>query len=128
VNLLGRISVKPVADFGVGLSMNSAGPYTALLGQDIYNNGRGRARPVGVGRNTLEAAPFASLDIRTSRVMKLSKAASSDRAVTLGLDAFNITNRVNYGGFVGTIGSPLFGQPISARAPRQLQFSARLKF
>jgi len=35
---------------------------------------------------------------------------------------------VNYVNFVGTVGSPLFGQPVSARAARQLQFSARVKF
>ena len=48
--------------------------------------------------------------------------------MTLGFDAFNVTNRVNYGSFVGTLSSPLFGQPVSARSPRQLQFSARMKF
>jgi hypothetical protein len=35
---------------------------------------------------------------------------------------------VNYGTFVGIVGSPLFGQPVSALAPRQLQLSARVKF
>jgi len=29
---------------------------------------------------------------------------------------------------VGTLGSPLFGAPVTARPPRQLQFSARMKF
>jgi hypothetical protein len=35
---------------------------------------------------------------------------------------------VNYGTFVGTLGSPLFGQPISARPPRQMQISLRMAF
>jgi hypothetical protein len=35
---------------------------------------------------------------------------------------------VNFGTFVGTLTSPLFGQPVSARPARQLQFSARMKF
>jgi len=48
--------------------------------------------------------------------------------VTLGFDAFNVLNHVNYGTFVGTLSSPLFGQPVSARSARQLQFSARMKF
>ena len=48
--------------------------------------------------------------------------------MTFGLDAFNLLNRVNYGGYVGTVSSPLFGLPVSARPPRQLQFSTRLKF
>ena len=125
--LLGRFNARPIADVGVGLTTSSAGPYTELLGQDIYNNGRGRARAAGVARNTLEGAGFASLDVRVSRDVKLAK-RKSERALTLGLDAFNLTNHVNYGSFVGTLGSPLFLQPISARAPRQLQFSARVKF
>jgi hypothetical protein len=37
-------------------------------------------------------------------------------------------NRVNYGTFVGTIGSPLYQQPVSARPARQLQFSIRARF
>ena len=58
-------------DIGVGLTMNSAGPYTELLGADVYNNGRGGARPPGVARNTLVAAGFAQLDLRVSRELKL---------------------------------------------------------
>ena len=44
--------------------MNSGGPYNETLGVDLYNNGRGRARPPGVPRNSLETAGFASLDLR----------------------------------------------------------------
>jgi hypothetical protein len=125
--LLGRLTPRSIADIGIGLTMNSAGPYTELLGQDIFNNGRGRARPDGVARNTLESAGFASLDLRVARDVKLGS-GKSEREVTLGLDVFNLTNRVNYGGYVGTIGSPLFLQPVSARSPRQVQLSVRVKF
>jgi hypothetical protein len=48
--------------------------------------------------------------------------------VTLGLDAFNVLNRVNSGSYVGTIGSSFFGLPVSARAARQLQLSMRFSF
>jgi len=126
--LLGRVTPHAVADIGIGLTMNSAGPYTELLGQDIYNNGRGSARPPGVGRNTLEAADFASLDLRVSRDISIANGASPSRTLTLAMDAFNLTNRVNYGTFIGTISSPLFLQPVSAQPPRQLQFSARMRF
>jgi hypothetical protein len=107
--------------------MSSAAPYTATLGPDVYNNGRGRARPLSVGRNTLAAAPFASLDVRASREFKIG-GPKSERAITLGVDAFNVTNRVNYSTFVGTVGSPLFRQPVSAGAPRQFQLSLRATF
>jgi hypothetical protein len=126
-NLLGRTTLLQVVDLGVGLSMNSGGPYNETLGLDLFNNGRGRARPAGVPRNSLETTGFASLDIRASRDIKLGPGKDA-REVTLGFDAFNVLNHVNYGSFVGTLSSPLFGQPVSARAARQLQFSVRMKF
>ncbi len=125
--VLGRITATKVVDLGVGLTLNSGTPYSETLGPDIYNNGRGRARPVGVSRNSLEGSGFAALDVRASRDLKFG-AGKTVRAVTLGLDAFNVLNRVNYGGYVGTVGSPLFGQPVVAQPGRQLQLSARMKF
>ena len=65
--LLGSVNPGHVVDLGVGLTLTSAGPYTETLGADVYNNGRGRARPVGVARNSLEAAGFAQLDLRLSQ-------------------------------------------------------------
>jgi outer membrane receptor protein involved in Fe transport len=125
--LLGRTSVARLMDIGVGLTANSAGPYTELLGADLYNNGRGRARPPSVARNTLTAAGYAQLDLRFSRELKMG-AQKNARAVTLAVDVFNVTNRVNYASYVGTISSPLFGEPVTARPPRQFQFSARFAF
>ena len=87
----------------------------------------GRARPAGVSRNSLETTGFASLDLRASRDITLGP-GQDPREITLGFDAFNVLNRVNYRSFVGTLSSPLFGQPVSARPARQLQFSARMKF
>jgi hypothetical protein len=46
---------------------------------------------------------------------------------TLGIDAFNVLNQVNYSGYVGNVLSPFFGQPTSAQAPRRLQFSLRFE-
>jgi hypothetical protein len=125
--LLGRFAIHKLPDIGVGLTMNSAGPYSELLGADIYNNGRGGARPPGVARNTLVAAGYAQLDLRVSHEFKIG-AQKNAPALTLAVDAFNVLNRVNYGTFVGTISSPFFGQPITARPPRQFQFSARFGF
>jgi hypothetical protein len=125
--LLGSVNPGHFVNLGVGLTLTSAGPYTETLGADVYNNGRGRARPIDVARNTLESASSAQLDLRLSREAKMGGGKDA-RTVTLALDAFNVLNRVNYGTFVGTLGSPLFGQPVSARAPRQLQLSARVKF
>ncbi len=126
--LLGRVSPGALVDLGVGLSLNSGGPYTETVGQDLYNNGRGRARPAGVARNSREGDGYATLDVRASHDLKLGTGSQKTRSMTVALDAFNLLNRVNYASYVGTLGSPLFGAPVTARAPRQLQFSARMKF
>ena len=126
VLLIGRTNLH-LFDLGTSLSMNTGGPYNETLGIDLFNNGRGRARPAGVPRNSLETSGFASLDFRASRDVKLG-AGKDARELTFGLDAFNVLNHVNYGTFVGTLSSPLFGQPVSARSARQFQFSARMKF
>ncbi len=128
VLVLGRFTAIKLVDLGVGVTMNSGAPYSETLGGDVYNNGRGRARPAGVPRNGLDAAGYASLDLRASREVKVGGTKQAARTITLAIDAFNVLNRVNDGTFVGTVGSPLFAQPVSALPPRQLQFSARVKF
>jgi hypothetical protein len=115
-------------DVGVGVTMNSGAPYTEMLGQDIFNNGRGRARPAGVPRNSLEGQGFAQLDLRLSRELKFAAGTPQERGVVVALDAFNVTNRVNYANYIGTVGSPFFGEPVAARAARQLQLSAKFSF
>jgi outer membrane receptor protein involved in Fe transport len=125
--LIGRVTAVKAIDLGVALTLNSAGPYTETVGGDPYNNGRGHARPAGIARNTLSAGDFSTLDLHASRELK-SHAAKAERSLTLGVDAFNLLNRVNYGSYIGTAGSPLFALPVSARPARQFQFSARYKF
>jgi TonB-dependent receptor-like protein len=125
--MIGRVPT-PLLDFGVNLALRSGTPYTELLSGDPFGNGRGNARPVGVPRNGLEGAGLATLDVRASRDLAFRKGTPQARTMTIALDTFNILNRVNYANYVGTLSSPLFGQPVSARAPRQLQLSARVKF
>ena len=48
--------------------------------------------------------------------------------LALGVDFFNITNRVNYSSFVGNLNSPFFGQAISSQPARRVQFSAEFHF
>jgi hypothetical protein len=44
------------------------------------------------------------------------------------VSAFNVFNRVNYAGYVGTLTSPFFGRPIAAEPPRRIQLSAEVHF
>jgi hypothetical protein len=46
----------------------------------------------------------------------------------LFIRADNVLNRVNYGGFSGTFGSPFFGQPTSAQQPRRLTVGSSFRF
>ena len=126
--VLGRISPGRVCDVGVSLTLQSGTPYNETLGTDLFNNGRGNARPAGVSRNTLQGAGYADFDVRLSREVTFAKGTPRARTITFGLDAFNLMNRINYGSYVATLTSPLFGQPVTARPPRQLQLSARLTF
>ncbi|HEY3380211.1 MAG TPA: carboxypeptidase regulatory-like domain-containing protein [Vicinamibacterales bacterium] len=115
---------------GVNLSLRSGRPYSLRTGRDDYNNGTANARPAGVPRNSLEGPGSARLDLRWSREIELRKGKKRDEGakLTLGVDAFNVLNRVNYNGYVGNLSSPFFGQPVSAQPARRLQLSARLEF
>jgi hypothetical protein len=126
--LLGRINPGRLLDLGAAVTLQSGAPYSERVGGNRFNNGRDSSRPDGVPRNSLEGAGYADVDLRASRDVTFAKGTPQTRTVTLALDAFNVANRVNYASYVGTLTSKLFGQPVAARAPRQLQLSARIKF
>jgi hypothetical protein len=129
LDLLGRISRGAFANVGVALSMYSGRPYSLRTGRDDFNTGQTNARPAGIARNTLEGPGYADLDVRWSHdfVFPTAKKAKGP-AATVGLDAFNVLNRVNYSNYVGNISSPFFGRAVSAQPPRRLQLSFRFKF
>jgi hypothetical protein len=126
--LLGRLNITHLVDVGTGITLLSGAPYSETLGLDLFNNGRGSARPAGVGRNTLQGSGSANVDLRLSRDLKLGSDKSNSKSVTLALDVFNVLNRVNFVNYQGVVTSPFFGRPLGASAPRQLQLSARVKF
>jgi carboxypeptidase family protein len=125
--LLGRVSATRLFDVGLGVTLLSGAPYSEALGLDLFSNGRGSARPAGVGRNTLQGSGSANVDVRLSRDLKFG-GKSQSKSMTIALDVFNALNRVNFVNYQGTVTSPFFGQPLGAAAPRQLQLSARVKF
>ena len=126
-NLMGAVHAAKYLDFGVGLSMNSGLPYTETTGLDQYHTGYANARPAGVPRNSLEGPGYAGLDIRWSHAFPLQHKKEGPQ-FTVGLDAFNVTNRVNYVTYVGDLSSPFFGLPVAAKPPRRLQLSGRFEF
>ncbi|HMF92801.1 MAG TPA: carboxypeptidase regulatory-like domain-containing protein [Vicinamibacterales bacterium] len=131
VELFGTVTAGAWMNLGVAFESYSGRPYSLITGLDLYNTGTANARPAGVGRNTLRGPAYASLDLRWSHEFPFGAAAGqprSKRALTAGVDAFNVTNRVNDNTPVGNLSSPFFGQPISAQAARRIQFSLRVRY
>ncbi|MGH7488226.1 MAG: TonB-dependent receptor domain-containing protein, partial [bacterium] len=100
LNLMGTIHAAKYLDFGVGLFINSGMPYTETTGFDQYHAGYANARPPGVPRNSLQGPSFAELDVRWSHAFHLTHKKEGPQ-FTVALDAFNVTNRVNYVTYVG---------------------------
>jgi outer membrane receptor protein involved in Fe transport len=116
-------------DFGMAVSLGSGRPYSLQTGRDGFHTGQTNARPAGVARNTLQGPGQASVDLRWSHEFALGAGKEDDApAWSIGVDAFNILNHVNYAGYIGTITSPFFGQAIAALPPRRIQLSAGFHF
>ena len=128
-NMLGTITPGRYFKLGVALSLYSGMPYNITTGRNDYNNGMANARPPGVPRNGGQGPGYADLDLRWSRDFYLVRSKKDMGPVlTVGLDAFNILNQVNYTTYVGTLSSPFFGKPVADIAPRRLQVLLRFKF
>jgi hypothetical protein len=75
------------------------------------------------GRNSVEGPGFRTLNIAAVRRVPLGPAR-----LQLRLEAFNVFNWVNYDLPDAFLGSPTFGQILSAGAPRRVQFGVRAVF
>jgi hypothetical protein len=76
------------------------------------------------GRNTLEGPGYANVNLAVIKMLPLGSASR----LQLRFEAFNLFNRVNYNLPDAFLGSPTFGQILSAQAPRRIQLGARLIF
>ena len=76
------------------------------------------------GRNILEGPGYANVNLGVLKTVGLGSRAR----VQLRAEAFNLFNRSNYNLPDNFLGSPTFGQILSAGAPRRLQFGARVLF
>jgi outer membrane receptor protein involved in Fe transport len=126
-DFIGTFNQGSWANLGVALALYSGRPYSITTGHDDFNTGTANARPAGVARNSAEGPGYADLDFRWSRELPLHSGKSGP-GLTIGIDAFNVLNRVNYSRYIGTLTSPFFGQAISSQPARRLQFSLRLRF
>jgi outer membrane receptor protein involved in Fe transport len=128
-NLLGVFKAGKYFNLGTALTLNTGAPYSITTGRDTNGDSLALDRPAGVGRNTAQGPGFAQLDLRWSRDFYLNKnKKEKGPSMTVGVNALNVRNRVNFSGYIGNLSSPFFGQPVAARPSRRAQFSAQLAF
>ncbi len=135
-NIIGDINPDHWLSLGINASVYSGTPYTETTGTDDFHTGLGNARPLGVGRNTLQARATANVDLQWEHEFNLTKAKDEDaKVISTGISAFNVLNHTNYSDYIGYINSmdPItqvsrFMQPSSAQPGRRLQFSIGYRF
>jgi len=128
LDLLGTINPGKLFNLGIVLAVYSGAPYTLTTGRDEFGTGIA-ARPPGVGRNTLQGPDYVSLDLRWSRdVFLVKQKGEKGPTISMGVDAFNVLNRVNFTNFIGNLSSPFFGRAVSAQPSRRIQVTFRFKF
>jgi len=113
---------------GVALSLYSGKPVNITTGADDNHDGIINDRPPGVGRNTMHGPGTVGLDLNLSHDFPLSKRKKESRILSVSLNSFNVLNHPNYLTYIGTISSPLFGQPVAAQPPRRMQLNVQFKF
>jgi hypothetical protein len=65
---------------------------------------------------------------RFSHDFVLGTVNGRQRVLTVGVDAFNALNRVNFSYFVGNQSSPFFREAVSSAPARRIQFSLRFRY
>jgi hypothetical protein len=114
--------------FGAALSLYSGKPVNITTGADDNHDGIINDRPAGVARNTMYGPGTINLDLNLSHDFPLSKRKKENRVLSVALNSFNVLNHPNYLTYIGTISSPLFGQPVAAQPPRRMQLDVQFKF
>ena len=118
------LEIAPIFSVGSGFREN------ALTGQDsnlehIYPFA---ARPQGYGRNALETAPNADLDLRVLKMVRIWRGH-----LDIVAESFNLLNHTNVSLLNTTYGSDShaassFGAPIEASTARRVQFSLDFEY
>jgi Carboxypeptidase regulatory-like domain len=114
--------------FGAALSLYSGKPVNITTGADDNHDGIINDRPAGIARNTLPGPGTINLDLNLAHDFPLSNKKKESKVLSVSLNSFNVLNHPNYLTYIGTISSPLFGQPVAAQPPRRMQLDVQFKF
>lgn len=135
-----RISINGIVGLPFGFKLSGWGtfatgrPYLVYTGTDDNGDGvLGNDYPPGLGRNAGRVPGqrfiFKYVFAERNFNLRLSRDFSyRGFTLTLMLEAFNVFNWTNFGGYVGNMKSALFGKPTTAGAPRQIQLGTRISF
>jgi hypothetical protein len=103
------------------VSFRTALPYSATTSAPRPDGKPFAFRPEP--RNARRGDSAFSADLRIAKVLALG----SSRSVSVFTELFNVTNAVNYSGYIGTIASSRFGEPTTAAPNRRVQLGFRLE-
>jgi outer membrane receptor for ferrienterochelin and colicin len=110
----------------LGTSARSGPHYNIVTGIDTNGDGEFNERPPGIERNSGDGDALWTVDARASKVFNFGRAQAE-----FIVEAFNLFNRTNAGGFNGNQQSPQFEQPtliVPGFEPRQIQLAVRVDF
>jgi hypothetical protein len=124
VNLDGNITDRLNTTNGLSVTGDRRQPLRLAT-----DNLRSLLAPVGqdgiVGRNSFRAGGTVELDLALSKRFAISERQS----LQFRVEAFNITNRANFGVPVRVLESPAFGEAVDTVTPgRRIQFSLKYSF
>jgi hypothetical protein len=120
----------------LGWTANSGTPYTITTGADDNLDGVLNDRPLGVPLRSLRTSEQSTLNLRMAYTLTTGGAAGGPAApgqprryrVGFSVNATNLTNRANYGGYSGNLTSPYFMKPTMVVNPRRVEASLNLGF
>ncbi|MBN2409081.1 MAG: TonB-dependent receptor [Candidatus Aminicenantes bacterium] len=124
-----RLAVMGILDLPFGFQLSglayyrSALPWTPRYPTDVNKDTLTNDMEPGKNRNSRRGFDSFFINVR------LSKHFNIDRfRLQVFAEAYNLTNRANFGGIFYRIDTDDFGKPTSAGAPRQVQLGARFDF
>ena len=94
----------------------------------VFSGPHAQCIPVGsdgnMGRNSFRGPAYKDVDLGLFKNTKVSERLN----IQFRAEAFNLFNRVNLYNPIGNMGSPQFGQSVTAFAPREIQLGLKLLF
>lgn len=123
-----RLVVTGIVDLPLGFQLSglayyrSALPWTAFYKTDVNLDGLNWDM-LGEHRNDRRGFDWFNLNVRLSKFIRIKRFRFQ-----LFAEAYNLTNRTNFGDIFFRYDTPDFGKPTVADDPRRIQFGVRIDF